>query len=49
MVREPTVIGELAPASDCVVPPSLDVQVAVKPVIASLPSAFAVNATIAEF
>ena len=28
-VRDPTVIGELAPDADWVVPPSLDVQVAV--------------------
>jgi hypothetical protein len=47
LLREATVIGEEAPDADCVVPPSLDAQVAVKPVIALPPLPFAVNATIA--
>jgi hypothetical protein len=49
LLSEPTVIGEVAPDADCVVPPSLDAHVAVKPVIALPPVPFAVNATIAEF
>ena len=47
-VSEPTVIGEVAFEADWVVPPSLDVHVAVKPVMALPPLPFAVNATIAE-
>ena len=41
-------IGEVASDADCVVPPSLDVHVAVKPVIALAPSLFAVNVTTAD-
>ena len=41
-------IGELAPEADWVVPPSLDVHVAVKPVMALPPVPFAVNATSTE-
>ena len=48
LVRELTVIGEVAPDADCVVPPSLDVHVAVKPVIALPPALLAVNETVAE-
>jgi len=48
LVRDATVIGEDAPANDCVVPPLLDVQVAVKPVMALPPVLFAVNATMPE-
>ena len=47
-MSEPTVIGEVAFDAVCVVPPSLDVHVTVKPVMALPPLAFAVNATIAE-
>ena len=47
-VSEPTVIGDVAPDADCVVPPSLDAHVAVKPVMGLPPVPFAVNATIAE-
>src|SRR5947199_409418 len=43
-----TVTGEVAPDADWVAPPSLDVAVAVKPVIALPPVPLAVNATIAE-
>ena len=49
LVSEPTVIGDVALDADCVVPPSLDAHVAVKPVMTLLPLPFAVNATIAEF
>jgi hypothetical protein len=48
LVREPTVSGDEAPDTVCVAPPSLDVHVAVKPVIAMPPFPFAVNATSAE-
>ena len=48
LVNEVTVIGEVAPVADWVVPPSLDVQVAVKLVMTLPPSPFAVKATIAE-
>ena len=47
-VSEPTVIGEVALDTDWVVPPSLDVHVAVKPVIALPPVPFAVKATMPE-
>ena len=47
-VSEPTVIGDDAPDTDCVAPPSLDVQNAVKLVIAVPPVPFAVKATVAE-
>jgi hypothetical protein len=49
LVSDPTVIGDVAPEADWVAPPSLDAHVTVKPVIASLPSPFAVKATIVEF
>ena len=48
MVSDATVTGEVAFDADWVVPPSLDVHVAVKPVMALPPLPFAVNATIAE-
>jgi hypothetical protein len=48
LVSEPTVIGDVAPDADWVVPPSLDVQVSVKPVIVLPLLAPAVNATLAE-
>jgi hypothetical protein len=41
-------MGEVALDADWVVPPSLDVHVAVKPVMALAPSLFAVNDTTAE-
>ena len=44
-VSEPTVTGELAPDAVCVVPPLLDVHVAVNAVTASPPLLFAVKAT----
>jgi hypothetical protein len=47
-VSDPTVIGEVLPVADCVVPPSLEVQVTVKPVTVSPPSLPAANATIPE-
>ena len=47
-MSDPTVMGEVAPDADWVVPPSLDVHVTVKPVTVSPPSLFAVKATIAE-
>ena len=47
-VSEPTVIGDEVPLADCVVPPSLEVQVTVKPVTVSPPSLPAVKATIPE-
>jgi hypothetical protein len=49
LLSELTVTGDDAPDACSVVPPSLDVQVAVKPVIGSPPLPFAVNATTAEF
>ena len=48
MVSDPTVMGEVVPDADSVAPPSLEVHVAVKPVIALPPLPLAVNATIAE-
>jgi len=48
LVSEPTVIGDVAPDADRVVPPSLDTHVAVKPVMAVPPLPFAVKATVAE-
>jgi hypothetical protein len=48
VVSDATVIGDEAPETDWVTPPSLDVHVAVKPVMALPPVAFAVNATIPE-
>jgi hypothetical protein len=47
--NEVTVSGELTPVLVRVVPPVLDVQVTLKKTIASPPSVFAVNATMAEF
>ena len=43
-----TTIGELAPVFDCVVPPSLDAHVTVKPVMALPPVPLAVKVTLAE-
>jgi hypothetical protein len=48
VVSDATVIGEVVPDADCVVPPLLDVHVAVKLVIAVPPVLFAVKATIPE-
>jgi hypothetical protein len=42
VVSEPTVIGEVVPDADCVVPPLLEVQVAVKLVTVLPPLLFAV-------
>jgi hypothetical protein len=47
-VSDVTVIGDVAPDSRPVAPPSLDAHVAVKPVIVLPPVPFAVNATMAE-
>jgi hypothetical protein len=49
LLSDPTVIGEVAPDADWVVPPSLDVHVAVKPLMALPPVPFAVKATMPEF
>src|SRR4051794_27416561 len=48
LVSDPTLNGDVAPVAVCVVPPSLDVQVAVNAVMALPPLPFAVNATLAE-
>ena len=48
LVSEATVIGEVESLADCVAPPSLDVQVAVKSVIGLPPVPLEVKATIAE-
>ena len=48
LVSEATVIGDVAFDADWVVPPSLDTQVAVKPVIVLAPSLLAENDTTAE-
>jgi hypothetical protein len=47
-VSELTVSGEVAPDAVRVVPPSLDTHVAVKPVMALPPLAFAVKTNVAE-
>ena len=48
-VSEATVIGDDAPDTDCVAPPSLEVHDAVKLVIAVPPVPFAVKDRTAEF
>ena len=47
LVSELTVIGEVAPLAVWVVPPSLEVQVAVKPEMVPPPALPAVKATVA--
>ncbi len=49
LVRALTVIGEVVSLADRVVPPSLESQVTVNPVIAAPPSALAAKSTLTVF